>query len=289
MNVKLPIKLLCLAVLAVSGVAVMAQVTGRTTLTVGSANSSSAVFSDGFESGNFSAWTAVGGGTWMGNCAASSGAGTGCGTNIVTSPVHSGTYAAQQHYVISPSCGHCDTDYAINYPNPRGLTHFFVRGWVNFHNNGGNLTGGPLQRKLIYVKANDSSGNQTYNIILTSTADGLNGDCGDTTSIHLSVYMDAGGGASPRQSYCLGTMKWDTWNEVELEYDAGTPGVANGAWNVWLNGTKTSGQSGLIARDTAYSFAPNEVDFGQQADSFSIAVDEYRYWDDIAFSGSFIP
>jgi hypothetical protein len=283
MKVKVSVKLLCLIVLAVSGVAVMAQVTGTTMLTVGSGGSSSAIFSDGFESGSFSAWTAVGGGTWTYNCIASSGAGTGCGSRIVTSPVHSGTYAAEQHYQISSSLsGNQESDLAISYPNPKGLTHFFLRGWVYFHNNGTATNGNSIARKLVYIKANDSSGRQTYNFVLTSWAS-------DGSGMDLAVEPH-----SPtiiNQWYGLGHIPWESWHEVEIEVNFGTPGNSDGYWNIWLDGKKTGGVSGLTLRDAGYTNLPNEIDIGNQVDVLAggISVDEFRYWDDLAFNDSFIP
>ena len=241
------------------------------------------LFSDGFESGSFSAWDNV----W-----------TTTDDVITSSVVHSGTHAAQVHYYLAPSSTGASRDsnrffakyFNSNNGYPSGLSHYFVRGYVQFATPiQGNGSG--AQRKLFYLMANPN--NTGWSMILNTYA-----DAGQTPQLALAPFPTGQNGESAclqssdlQNSWGLYNFSFNTWYEVEMEVQANTPGscARDGYVNVWVNGTQVLHRTGMNVRGNDTSGSQN-FQIGDQLDSgVTNAIEEYRYWDDIAIGDAYVP
>jgi hypothetical protein len=261
--------------------------------------SSGYLFSDGFESGNFSAWSA----TY-----------TGSGTYppIVQSPIkHSGTYAYEQHYFIcgdstNTGCGaaHQDLNRSVAKALSPGQTHFFLRGYVYFKTPESDATPGAIiQRKLIRIS--DSPSPSTVNVTGTTYGFMLNSWNASsgvlTPTVNLSLAVGAtvvsgcsagvgpiGTGSTTPNIGNIYQFNYDTWYSLELEVQLNTPGSFDGIGRIWVNGVQVLSRTDLNFRDSCTT-PVTYIGIGNQADRQNYnAVDEYRYWDDVVISQSYI-
>ena len=258
------------------------------------------IFQDGFEAGDLSAWTS---GYGNGLICSMPGGSAQCGLtpNNSMSFVHSGLHSAQLHYTIPASIsGNQDINVALvkNFKSP-GLKHFHIRGYVMLHNNGGNLSSGAdIQRKLYYLKHYPSGGNMDWDVILTTHSNG-------GSSMQLAVLIDSGnnGRCLGQQGYYANTgaglLRFDQWYSLEMEAQLSDLGQRNGLINVWVdgnlitladgNGVAPSAIENRCSGGTPDSDGLNSFEIGEQADrAGSVAIDEFRYWDDIVVSDSYI-
>jgi hypothetical protein len=253
------------------------------------------LFTDGFESGNFAAWSGAGG--WPTN-----------NPFIATSPspVHSGTYSYGQHYYIcgdpaNPACGAASQDsnrylvkMATDFGQPSGMTHFFMRGYVYFKSPTTPdtvITG----RKLIWVGDETSSGGSggIWNIMFS----GITGSGGALTPTHQHLTFGSQGAACHGSSpvdWMAGVppLDFDVWYSLEIEVQTNTPvadpGPFDGIFRVWVDGA-------LVYQNTTIKINGNcttpfrYFSVGRQTNRGSyMVVDEYRYWDDVVISTSYI-
>jgi hypothetical protein len=231
-----------------------------------------ALLADGFETGDYSKWS------WT--CCS----GTPGSIFINSNPAfnHSGGFSAGMHYVI-PSSQHGEID---NDMRP-GLTiaqqtHLYISGWVYFRNNGTNVnTTDPngIARKLIYLKALDGAGAQTYWFIV-----GIWAFTGDTSpgSFAIGWCADSVAAVGCVNQYFASGIAWDRWYQLELEIQESTPGQSNGFYNLYVNGQLIKNHSGIMNRVGRYSNGVNDIEVGNQVNRFdSVNIDEYRYWDDV--------
>lgn len=222
---------------------------------------------------------------------------------VVTSspPAGRSGNALQIHYTIcgaiDGTCGGKSQDknrWVSKIINP-GLSTFYMRGYAYFKSPEPTATQGTLmQRKLMWVGDSTSAGNNVagnYQIVINSW-NGSGGVVSPTLSIAALVQMTGGSTCGPAgwQIYNLASgINWDTWNAVEFMVQLNTPGSADGVLTVWLNGVQTYTNSALNFRGsctTPVSF----FGVGDQTNRYNYdAVDEYRYWDDIAVGTSYIP
>lgn len=243
---------------------------------------------------------------------------------INTNPtfVHSGTKSAQFHYQIcgdstNPACGadHQDRNrfVTIGFADP-GQSHFFVRGYVYLKAPESGASAN-IQRKLLYIKAKSGPGgvpNYLWGMVLTT----------DTDKYGMRLQIIAESGVLPSPSYygldnelgnnslvTNGIFEFQTgqWYALEMEVKAKSAlGATDSAVRVWVNGVLTfqhtvftNGTVGTCpGRTYACPAFPGDgvfgnyirrIEVGDQADRvYYRVVDEYRYWDDLKVSDSYI-
>lgn len=218
---------------------------------------------------------------------------------VITStppPGRSGNALQIHYYVCGASdgtCGGASQDknrWASKVISP-GQDHFFVRGFVYFGKpqNSAPITA-QVQRKLVWLADSTSATSNVagnYQLIMSSwmgTASGL-------PAASLVGQFNPGGAcpATQWQVYSVtGGLSWDTWHELQFEMQLNTPGQLDGVARVWVNGVQTYANTAMNLRgicSTPISF----FSVGEQANRYNYnLLDELRYWDDIAFSTSFI-
>ena len=240
------------------------------------------VFQDGFESGGFSAWSSL------------------LSTSTVTinsDPrlVRSGAYSAQIHYVLcgdstNTACGashqdanrYVEKDFNSRNGFPNGLDHFFLRGYVYLKSPeaGGSKD---IQRKLFYLMSPATASHPVYDwAALVDTF--ATSSTGYLPQVTFTLVNDVAG-VPALQYYSRTLLNYDQWYSVEIEVQANTPDVADGAARIWINGTMVIEKTGLVFRSNGYSMGITRMLIGDQADRTNyLPVDEYRYWDDIVVS-----
>jgi len=180
---------------------------------------------------------------------------------------------------------------------PTGIHHVFVRGWVKFHANPGETSPelGHIQRKTYYLKGAIANGQFGFASTVTTYS----------PATQLSLRMTRSVYAPPRASYCdptgiyggsegVYTYTYDTWYAIEQEWLQNSPGVADGAYRLWV--TPQGGATTLAYAVTGVSMAGNCTDgvdsitVGQQVNRYyaTDVVDEYRYWDDVVIADAYI-
>lgn len=240
--------------------------------------------SDGFESGNFSKWSFV----WNS---------TDVTINDHAAFAQTGTRSAQFHYSICSVCGaaHQDTNRFLEFDfnaangSPNGVDHVFVRGSVYFKSPepGGSIE---IQRKLFYIKSPSGEGgvpNAYWSVVLTS-----DGVLPGKVQLYLLIGNSALGGTTTRLWTATDPslqLEFDRWYDIQIEVRANAPGQVDGRIGLWLDGAKVYDGSSLdIRRDSDLGI--RRIEIGHQADRAAyLPVDEYRYWDDLRVSDSFIP
>jgi hypothetical protein len=267
------------------------------------------LFSDGFESGTFANFHFI--------------STTDVTINSNTSFVRFGGKSAQIHYVIcgdstNTTCGaaHQDRNRWFERNFSPGITRFSVRGYVFIKTpEPPALANASIQRKLYYIKAASGPAgtpNALWYVVLTG--DTVNGKYG----LRLVVSPKSGG---PSYSLYgtdseLGThtgvvggmqeLLFDRWYNVELEVATKSGLGANDAvirlWidgvlqfqktNTWTTGPCHAGGSvscPAFPDDTIFPSPITRFEIGTQADRVNFqAVDEFRYWDNIAIADVFI-
>jgi hypothetical protein len=234
----------------------------------GSNPESNVLFCDGFETRNLSNWDFI----WQESKIT---------VNSNPTYVHSGTYSLQIHYQIAAGGNaHKDDNEFVSkkrdfssFLNP-GLTNFFVRGYV-YH--GTPLSGSEnIQRKLYYFMDPQGPGGVPpyyWSVVLTS--------------FNYQLALNAGC-PSGSVSWNLFTLKPNTWYCVEVEVKANTLGQSDGYVNVWVDGVQVLNRANQNLR-CSYDTGIVTIQVGDQVDRLnSEQVDEYRYWDDIVISKSYI-
>lgn len=237
-------------------------------------------FQTGFEEGTFS-------GIWTGLNSYPPGPPT-----INTNPtfVHSGSYSAQFQYYIcgdstNPACmlSNYDTDMYLYKTLPTGLTHFFVRAYVYLKHPepGGTVDG--IQRKLIYLWVDPSTGGYYWSAILTT-------DSATGVVPARFVVQNTPVGGTTTSYWGVATLTYDAWYciELEIQNDTATAPPWNGVVRLWVNGVKTWENTSIdLNRGTNYAIGT--FLFGQQGfrPNYNV-LNEYRYWDDIVISSSYV-
>ena len=246
------------------------------------ASSSAALFQTGFESGLPAGFDYI----WAVN-----------GAGIANSPVHSGTGAGRLHYIkcgdsTNRACGdaHQDDnesfDKYFNSSNgyPNGLSHWFMRSYVYLASpqNGGTKDG--IQRKLLWIQGRSDT-NDTWSAFLTSDSSG------GAVPLRISNNGSTTCGVVPFSDWDVYRLNYDTWYALELEMQLNTPSAGptyDGRYTLWVNGTQVSSGTGKNWRGTC-SEAAGYLSFGRQSDRNNYdPIDEYRYWDDIVISTSYV-
>jgi len=207
--------------------------------------------------------------------------------------VHSGAQSMQLYYVIAGGGGHLDLNRYISktfdsggYPD--GIDHFFIRGYVYVKTPeaGGSKD---IQRKLLYLRSfvdlPDYPSHRWHAVVKTFTTAG--------TGHLMNICIDAGTdviGAPTVNHYPDPPvyLNFDQWYCIEAEIKANTPGIADGEERLWVDGIKVVEVTGITFRAAGYARGIQKMQVGDQADTVNLAVDEYRYWDDVVISASYI-
>jgi len=202
--------------------------------------------------------------------------------------VHSGSYSAQMHYVLcgatDGTCGDSSQDsnrYFIKYFNstngyPNGLDHFFMRGYVYFKSPEVGGTKDGVQRKIMWVQ----DANQQWSFFITS--DSSNGLMPVRFSTNGNTYVAA------YTYWDIATIAYDQWYCLEMEVQLNTPGSSDGAIKFWANGSQVWQMTGLNLRG-GFTTGAGQASFGRQTNRYNYnPIDEYRYWDDLVVSTSYV-
>jgi hypothetical protein len=246
------------------------------------------LWSDGFESGNFSGWT----GLWAGN---------GTYPPTVQSTIkHSGTYAYGQEYFLcgdstNSACGAAHQDlnrwaykYTSDFGQSAGLTHFWIRGYVYLKTPEPDATTGKItQRKLIRLADGPlGTSSATYELLLSSFS-GSGGVPTNDARVVFYYYNTAGVLTVIDGSKGLNvTLNYDTWYSIEEEFQLNTPSVLDGIYRLYINGVLAYQNTAIDIRG-AKSTNVKYIAFGAQVDRTTYyTVHEFRYWDDIVVSAT---
>jgi hypothetical protein len=175
--------------------------------------------------------------------------------------------------------------------NP-GLTHVFVRGWVYYKTPESDAPAPSttyVQRKVFYFSDSTSASNSVLNYMPTLTSWNATGGK-PTSTIQLAMVLAGPNcGIPTSEKDDIGSMNFDTWNEVQMELQLNTPGAADGIIRIWLNGALVYEVTNASIRGTC-STPLSFFSVGRQSNRYNYSVvDEYRYWDDIAISTSMLP
>lgn len=215
---------------------------------------------DGFESGDYSAWSSL----WT--------------TQDVTINsnamfVRSGSHSAKLHYVIPATSGaeHQDTNRWFEFKHT-GVDHVLVRGYVYF---GPHLYAG-VARKLYYFKdpsGPDGSPNFHWAVVL--------GTFGYDLAMGPGPYDSTATEADFALSWNLYRFQPGRWYRLETEIKANTPGMRDGYVKVWVDGLLVLIRTNMNLRGN-FTTKLTRFEIGRQADRVDyMPVDEYRYWDDL--------
>lgn len=247
------------------------------------------ILCDGFESGDWSAWSGY----------TASGLGH---INVVNTKAFSGNYSANIYYSNPNSI-----DINLYFYKFLNNDHIFLRGYVYFAqpDPGATIYG---QRKLLYWKQTQAASDEfvcvlssfdwTYGktgyvpgkIKLSNGCETLKATATHPASFNNIPYDATGPGLN---------LDFNRWYEIQEEIKLNTPGQSDGYMNVWVDGVKDLGLSpqNINIRDT---FAENFgiIEIGRQMDpwistgGFNMVQapqsSEQRYWDNIIISKSFI-
>ena len=172
--------------------------------------------------------------------------------------------------------------------------HIFMRGYVYFASPSESQKGQGIQRKLIWVgdETTAAGSGGTWDAILDSWE--TNTGPPSTLSLSFVTQGSACHGDSP-QDWMPGTpdLSWDTWYSLEIEVGLNTPvpdpGPFDGTLRVWLDGDLIWERTDIKINGnctTPFTF----FSIGRQMNRYVSAteVSEYRYWDDVVISSSYI-
>ena len=235
------------------------------------------LFADGFESGDFSAWKSAG----KYSCST-----YGSSFAVSTTRVHSGADSAEFRYRIpSDQCSSSQDNNVVavqsfdaNNGYPNGLEHFFVRGYVNFKTPEPGGSKDKIQRKLYYIASSPSPSDWSFML----TSDGISGQLIVRFSTNGNSYV------APYTFWDLASLNYDKWYCLELEVLLSTPGLSNGRLALWIDGEQVFQETGVDLRGP-YTGGAKMVLVGMQANRTQfLAVDEYRYWDDVIIADAYI-
>jgi hypothetical protein len=140
-----------------------------------------------------------------------------------------------------------------------------------------------MDRKYFYMFAENIPGtsNSAWQIIL--------GAFGSTGQARLALNIqNSRVGGSGFLSPTLATLEYDRWYALELEIQNNTPNVADGIARVWLDGVLLFERKDMFLNGNS-EFKILKFNVGEQAQRSNFErMNEFRYWDNIAFADAYI-
>ncbi|MGA2261673.1 MAG: putative Ig domain-containing protein, partial [Acidobacteriota bacterium] len=239
------------------------------------------LFQEGFENGTFAAWAPTQ--IWPALNPA-----------ITNSFAHSGTHSYVQYFNL---CGD-STNTACLGPtqdvnrfiytyfdstrnnSPNGLSTVYLRAYLYLKHPEPDGTV-DVMRKLYWIADEQSGG---WSGILKT--DGFSGVQKFTFGINGSSLC--GISAQTNAFTYQGGIGFDAWHSIELGVQLNTPGLSDGVVTLWVDGTQVAQNSGYNIRGNCTT-GTQFISIGRQSqrNNYNV-IDEYRYWDDIVVSGSYI-
>lgn len=210
--------------------------------------------------------------------------------NTNLSFVHAGTKSGQFHYSIAaggtPSQ---DSNIYTVWVSASALTHFFWRQYIYFKTPEIGLDTFIVQRKLLWWSDSTSAGVSQVNYANFITSYTGTGGTPTPTQIRLHWGGNKIGACAPTYPDLNLTtiLGWDTWYSLEAEVQLNTSGLSDGILRVWLDGTQTYENTAMTFRGTCADVSYFSI--GRQTNrTNSEQIDEYRYYDDVVISDSYI-
>lgn len=228
-------------------------------------------FSNGFEEGGFSAWSAysIGDGSYQ--------------PHVNGVNPHTGSYSYEQEYFCQNGLDH--NRYVIelcaDFGQPAGLTDFFLRTYLYAKTPEADTTPNKIwQRKL--TRTWFAAGSR--DIVLNSWS----GSGGSPLNALRLSFVYYGLADTQQTVYDIATLQYDTWYCLEQEFHLNTPGVADGTYRLYIDGVEAYAKTATSLRGTN-STGVDKFWIGAQAQSAPAStLHEFRYWDDVIISDSYI-
>ena len=247
-----------------------------TTTTTTTTSSGSHQFQNNFDTGDFSGWSRVAGKIAIDSSRSLTAPNSGklnfyyCGdsTNTACGPQ------------VFSAGGFFERTFNASNGYPTGLSEFYFRGFVLHHINPGGMSTGDAGRKLLYLKSATDYSSTGWGPVLTTWADSRGLMLTFITQIAPVVQVNA-----PKSYYSLGFMQFDQWACVELYVRANTPGLSDGDFKMWLNGTLVKEGGGTVDMRGKSTMGITIFEVGRQVSRLNWAtIDEDRYWDNVVIS-----
>jgi len=232
-------------------------------------------------------------------------------------PTHGGPFGQRKIFYIKQACGGStglpcvgiafifDSFYSSPYYGNVSINGTSVN-WVSGHQF---PTDGSWNGKGILIDGGKNytvaSVTNATHLTLTSSAgvqtDAAYASLANGVALTSAVQSEIVNGAftDPAQQYMDHQyLNFNQWYEVQVEAVLNTPGVANGYYNVWINGQYRPDLSkyGIEWRNASndqgwqYVEVGRQLDAGNAASTYRIAWEnEYRFWDAVALSNAYLP
>ena len=162
------------------------------------------------------------------------------------------------------------------------LTHFFVRGYVNFASGGTYAE----QRKLYYIFGKNWGTGVGWDVITSAWYR----NTPFRHQVNSNGYSWSGLRVPGSDTKKDSVFNFDTWYALELEVKLNssptcdTAGTCDGLVRVWVNDTLQLERTNIKIRNNVEPLG--NVRVGAQADDTNFIVNEHRYWDNVVVSRS---
>ena len=199
--------------------------------------------------------------------------------------VHAGTKSGQYHYLVD---GPNDTNVWTS-KIVAGQTDIYTRAYLYLKTPEGDNTSTNSQRKLVWLSDSTSATNNlgNYQVILTGWATA--GTPNYTALAWVSQGTGGGCGLTSTVNWNLANLNYDTWYSVEFQAHLNTPSTSDGYVKLWINGSLVYTSSNTDQLRGTCSGTLSFFGLGEQLNVTQTARGhEYRYWDDVVVSMSYI-
>ena len=167
--------------------------------------------------------------------------------------------------------------------SPTGYDHLFVRGYVYVKSPESGASKA-IQRKLWFLAAQTFSDfspilklQNTYYPAVKYLLMEFVTQCGSSADCTQVTYPAS-----------IDTLEFDRWYCIENEVQLNTPGLSDGIVRVWVDGVLAISSTSVNIRGSKTTKTVR-IQPGRQVDRQNfLPADEYRYWDDVVVSDSYI-